>query len=196
MYNDVEVESISDIDEEFLDFLNDDLGSINYSPESEYLIDQAFNREPDTDSNIEISQKNFAKNIIDDEPPRNVYVINCVSTNFYKIGISNDVDKRMSTLQTGCPFELRLVALIKAEFNDTLGYEIRAIEKFYHKNYEDLNVRGEWFELNASMISDLVYFSDIKRDLEFDIFDPLVQYFYNRRIEAIRWYQEDVLGLS
>ncbi|WMO06223.1 hypothetical protein NI378_07330 [Vibrio parahaemolyticus] len=61
MYNDVEVESISDIDEEFLDFLNDDLGSINYSPESEYLIDQAFNREPDTDSNIEISQKNFAK---------------------------------------------------------------------------------------------------------------------------------------
>jgi hypothetical protein len=73
-----------------------------------------------------------------------VYLVQCVGTNLYKIGRSKvDYYARLSSLQTGCPYEL---AMIHAVHCNQYG----KLEKVMHKKFEDNCVRGEWFELSES----------------------------------------------
>lgn len=70
-----------------------------------------------------------------------VYVIHAVGTGFVKIGVAEDVQSRLRTLATGCPYELRLVATIEAD---------RAFEKKLHGQLRPERIRGEWFRVGPA----------------------------------------------
>jgi len=60
-----------------------------------------------------------------------------------KIGVTRDLPKRFSTLQTGSPIELRL----------GLGLIVqnpRSFEKALHRRFADKRVRREWFEITMA----------------------------------------------
>lgn len=60
---------------------------------------------------------------------------------YIKIGVSNNVNKRLDSLQTGNPRKLTLMASIKC---DTPNNAYR-LEKKLHKKFKSQCIRGEWF---------------------------------------------------
>jgi hypothetical protein len=64
-----------------------------------------------------------------------------------KIGISKNIEKRLRTLQTGSPYELKLMGWIESD-ND------RAIEKRLHKKYERYRTHLEWYRLSVYDVLD------------------------------------------
>ena len=60
-----------------------------------------------------------------------------------KIGRSRDIQARMRALQTGSPYELKLMGWI--ESNDD-----KQLESRLHKKYADQHARLEWFELEPA----------------------------------------------
>lgn len=78
-----------------------------------------------------------------------VYLLNAVSTNWYKIGYTRgDVKMRVASLQTGCPFKLRLVAVRS-------GTEIT--EASLHQAFWKQRGLGEWFEFGPDDLYDALY---------------------------------------
>jgi hypothetical protein len=75
-----------------------------------------------------------------------LYLIRC--NTFVKIGITNDIDYRLRTLQTGNPYPLAVLATF--EFANALPIESRL-----HKKYSRFRVRGEWFELTDEQVSEI-----------------------------------------
>lgn len=65
----------------------------------------------------------------------NVYFIKCKQ--YVKIGHASDVSKRLSELQIGCPFPLKLMAVIPGD---------RRLERAFHEALHAWRVRGEWFD--------------------------------------------------
>ena len=75
-----------------------------------------------------------------------VYLVEAVGSGMVKIGTILNGDKiqsRILTLQTGCPFDLRLVYL----FEDC-G---RIDESRIHKRWDHLRVRREWFRVDGEI---------------------------------------------
>lgn len=59
-----------------------------------------------------------------------------------KIGVAKDLKKRISSLQTGSPFPIRYLAVIKL---DNEG-QARELERYYHKIFRRERMLGEWFK--------------------------------------------------
>lgn len=82
---------------------------------------------------------------------KDLYIIQCDKTGAFKIGISMNVQKRLKTLKTGCPYEIRLI----------LHLEGRAdLEKKLHKmlkKYRTSKGNQEWFSFDgmASLPDDI-----------------------------------------
>jgi len=66
---------------------------------------------------------------------------------WYKIGMSKEPYKRMSSLQVGSPIEIKLVHRI-------FTFDCIALEKALHDYYQAYWLRGEWFELSDVMIAE------------------------------------------
>lgn len=84
-----------------------------------------------------------------------IYVVHCVGTPYYKIGIcysenKNSFKARLVGLQTGCPFELKYVATIWKEF------DISLFEHTVQRKCQKCCIRGEWFEFNENQITKLI----------------------------------------
>lgn len=71
-----------------------------------------------------------------------VYVVGSPDNNFtpLKIGIADDVNKRLSSLQTGCPIEL--VALAAFAFRGKAA--AATAESMAHMHFARRRARGEW----------------------------------------------------
>jgi hypothetical protein len=86
-----------------------------------------------------------------------VYIIQ--ANDYFKIGkTSGSIKNRIKTLQTGCPFKMKLVAFYKGE-------DYSLIESQLHKvciNY-NCHINLEWFSLN-NMID---FFETIENDYDF-----------------------------
>jgi hypothetical protein len=91
------------------------------------------------------------------------------STKLYKIGLSNDVEKREKTLQSEKP---TIELLSQKEFPNRMDASMA--EKALHCNFGEFRVRGEWFDLGQSEIEDIIAY--------FSLGKPLVQ----RRANAIQ----------
>jgi hypothetical protein len=78
-----------------------------------------------------------------------VYIVRDSIMGACKIGIANDYRNRLGSLQTACPQELYLVAVIQSTEN-------KRIEKELHKKYAAQNIRGEWFALSDDDIKNIV----------------------------------------
>lgn len=71
-----------------------------------------------------------------------------------KIGKAADIEKRMSQLQTGCPFDLKLEAAIKCKSEQ----HALAIEQAAHEYLAASRKRGEWFIMLHQKPSALIHF--------------------------------------
>lgn len=70
-----------------------------------------------------------------------VYLISDSKSYTYKIGISNNPEKRIKSLQTGNDKTLKIVCKVLCE-------NYSNVETALHNKYNFLRVSGEWFELN------------------------------------------------
>ncbi|MBL4823316.1 MAG: GIY-YIG nuclease family protein [Colwellia sp.] len=131
------------------------------------------------------SLSNFEQFIANNEAPRFIYLIRCKSTNFYKIGKTNNIDVRLRDLQTGCPFELKVIFIAEADMGDFLGREISYLETFLQNNYKVDHKRGEWFELTYEYIADICFFLEESRDLDVIHDDPDELHVYRKRTKQI-----------
>jgi len=83
-----------------------------------------------------------------------LYIIGNDEEKTYKIGISNNPDSRLKSIQTGCPFPLSLIK----QYN--LGGYASSVEKIVHHFLENNNnvksMVGEWFSCSVKDVDDIV----------------------------------------
>ena len=77
-----------------------------------------------------------------------VYLVEAVGSGMYKIGVAGDIRARMKSLSSGCPFQLRLLAVI--------GDESRLSEHREHKRYAEYRTHGEWFQLPPNVVIEII----------------------------------------
>ena len=83
-----------------------------------------------------------------------MYILQNGDTSEYKIGITNNLNKRMASLQTGCPNELKIVKLFTHyDRKQIMKYE-RVLHRYYTKCGCRIRTNGEWFNLR---IPDLTF---------------------------------------
>jgi hypothetical protein len=75
-----------------------------------------------------------------------VYFIRVTSTEMVKVGRSANVNQRISTLQTGCPYELELEMQFQTKNHDKCESQLHKFLKSQGKH-----VNGEWFKLPADV---------------------------------------------
>lgn len=80
-----------------------------------------------------------------------VYLMVDTTNGFHKIGISNHPEYREGTLQSEKP----TIELLCAKQFPSRAIA-KAIESALHKTYEEKHIRGEWFQLEAKDIIDLM----------------------------------------
>ena len=87
-----------------------------------------------------------------EQSKRNGYVYLINAGEFYKIGISRNVDRRITQLSTIPPFDVTLVCTI--ETDDMLG-----LENELHTMFSEKRVNGEWFTLSAEDVNYIIELS-------------------------------------
>lgn len=60
---------------------------------------------------------------------------------YYKIGLTNDIDRRLAQISPALPFTVELVHTIKTD-------DMVRIEHFLHEKFADKRANGEWFSLS------------------------------------------------
>ena len=74
-----------------------------------------------------------------------VYVIRLGDTNYFKVGMTTDINGRIATLQTATPFDLHLIAAAAHKNAYTIEHDIHELLKPYR-------VRNEWFDCDQSEV--------------------------------------------
>ena len=84
---------------------------------------------------------------------------------FLKIGRTNDLGRRLMTLQCGNPFPLQIIGYIEGDF-----------EKFFHNNLFKRRVKGEWFFLKDEDLAEInMLLNHIGQEMQY----------YNPQIDSI-----------
>lgn len=68
------------------------------------------------------------------------YVIS--ANKFVKIGYTRDIPSRMESIQTGCPFQVKLIIC----FSYLTEAAAREQEKSLHFRFKPFHIHGEWFK--------------------------------------------------
>lgn len=69
-----------------------------------------------------------------------VYVIS-VLDKYFKIGSSNNIYKRLISIERNLPFEIQLIEIFETK-------QYRILEKHFHSLFQDKKIKSEWFLLN------------------------------------------------
>lgn len=69
-----------------------------------------------------------------------LYIIGNISKEICKIGISDTPEKRLKSIQTGCPYKVNILS-----YYPDLDYKT---EKDLHRRFRESRLRGEWFRIN------------------------------------------------
>ena len=77
-----------------------------------------------------------------------VYAIGNIKHGFVKIGYSNNPEKRIKQIQTGCPFPVTIIRTWQG-----MG---RKEEKLMHRAYSKYKTVGEWFKIEGSLKHELL----------------------------------------
>lgn len=86
-----------------------------------------------------------------------VYLIKNKSNNHYKIGISDDVSRRLIQLQTGNSCELEVIAILHTS-------NAVQLEQDLHHHFNRKHIRGEWFELDDTDVEYILTFNSVDRE--------------------------------
>lgn len=73
------------------------------------------------------------------------------SGEFVKIGISQDVTKRLQTLQTASPYPMKVIKKLAVPYPASAEFRL-------HRYYADRRRAGEWFALTADDIANIMEF--------------------------------------
>ena len=73
-----------------------------------------------------------------------IYIIKAEGTNSYKIGYTKDIAKRLKSLQTGCPNNLKIIDIFHGDYRKE-----REIQEQFKKSR--IRENGEWFEFNPKL---------------------------------------------
>jgi len=84
-----------------------------------------------------------------------VYVVEC--NGLYKIGMSGSVSRRISSLQTATPYDVKLVDT----FESDVAFEM---EQHLHHVFAEKNVQGEWFSLDDADLERVRWIAEIFPD--------------------------------
>jgi hypothetical protein len=76
-----------------------------------------------------------------------VYLVQQGYTGPIKIGLADNVCKRITELQVGNPIELLLIAVI----GPISRKEAEHLERSLHKKFKHKHIRGEWFKHSIDM---------------------------------------------
>jgi hypothetical protein len=74
-----------------------------------------------------------------------VYLLRLGDTDYFKVGMTTDINGRLSSLQTATPFDLHLITVVEHENAFTVEKDIHASLVKYH-------VRNEWFQCEQTEI--------------------------------------------
>ena len=94
----------------------------------------------------------FKAKVLDDVLPQNnklrqyIYVIKNPLNETIKIGVAQDVDKRIKQLQTGAGIELELI------YKSMICSNAFAIERDVHEYFKEYRTFGEWFKINPEVV--------------------------------------------
>ena len=103
---------------------------------------------------------------IENPAPQMLYIMQNGETNQYKIGITNDLNRRHGNLQTGCPTELKIITVYTHYDRKQIQYYERVLHRYYEKCGCKIRDNGEWFELKVADIDFLCKPSGIKEQNE------------------------------
>lgn len=87
------------------------------------------------------------------KPLKIMYILQNGNTNQYKIGVTNDLNRRLAELQIGCPNEIKVVKLYTHYQRKIIEKYERVLHRFYEKCGCRIRPNGEWFELKQSDIN-------------------------------------------
>lgn len=76
-----------------------------------------------------------------------VYLIKCGPR--FKIGITNDLQRRMDQLRGQSPYPLEIVHSVKGTNNSKKEADL-------HRQFASLRVHGEWFDLSADQVAEII----------------------------------------
>jgi predicted DNA-binding protein (UPF0251 family) len=79
--------------------------------------------------------------------PDGLYLIQ--TGEFTKIGISQDIEKRIKSMKTDNPLEIELLFYKKIK-------NVRKVESFLHKQLKEYNVKNEWFKLDKKITDRII----------------------------------------
>ncbi len=76
-----------------------------------------------------------------------LYTVRAVGTQYHKIGITDNIQRRIRDLQTGSPHDLRVSEIIEFPDEETA----RKAEGFIHRTLTlaGMHKRGEWFDMSG-----------------------------------------------
>lgn len=83
-----------------------------------------------------------------------VYLVNAQKTNFFKIGMTNNIKKRLMQLQTSSPLKIKYVHSVYTD--NPLG-----VESNLHNYVSKYHVIGEWYELPFDVIKRTILLMDL-----------------------------------
>jgi hypothetical protein len=75
-----------------------------------------------------------------------VYLVRC--HDFTKIGIADNIKKRLNALRVGNPYPVELLYSIELE-------NVYKAERYLHERYADCRTRGEWFSLTDAQVEEI-----------------------------------------
>lgn len=82
-----------------------------------------------------------------------LYILQNGNTNQYKIGITNNLNRRLQQLQTGCPFELKIVKIWTHYNRKVIEKYERVLHRYFTKCGCRIRENGEWFILRVPDIN-------------------------------------------
>jgi hypothetical protein len=77
-----------------------------------------------------------------------VYFIHSEESNAVKIGRAKDVEKRLKSLQTAHPHELKVIKIFKLKG----GKAAQELESSLHQKFDHLRLSGEWFKAEPELL--------------------------------------------
>lgn len=85
-------------------------------------------------------------------PNQIMYILRNGGTNQYKIGITNNLNRRLAELQTGCPEELIIVKLYRHYQRKPIERYEMVLHRYFARQGKRIRKNGEWFILTQADI--------------------------------------------
>lgn len=71
------------------------------------------------------------------------------SDGFIKIGVANDVEKRVADIQGAVPYDVTILKVVQGAFGPGRSF---GLERIFHSKFAHLRVRGEWFRPEPELL--------------------------------------------